>query len=63
MPISRRDFIKVAGAGLGALALPTTPVSANSIEKNTDETASMLYDSTICVGCRACQVACKRRAG
>ena len=63
MPISRRDFIKVAGAGLGALALPGTPVSANSIEKNTDETASMLYDSTTCVGCRACQVACKRRAG
>ena len=23
----------------------------------------MLYDATLCVGCRACQVACKKRAG
>ena len=27
-----------------------------------DASASMLYDSTICIGCKACQVACKKRS-
>lgn len=63
MPINRRDFLKATGAGLGALALSAAPVKTASAKQNTDETGSMLYDSTICVGCRACQTACKLRAG
>jgi Fe-S-cluster-containing dehydrogenase component len=62
MPVSRRGFLKAAGAGLGALALNAAPVSAKSTPKTADNSASMLYDSTICVGCRACQTACKARA-
>ncbi len=60
MPISRREFFKIAGASLGGAALASVaePVKA----KSADASASMLYDSTICVGCRACQVACKKRS-
>ncbi len=64
MPVSRRKFLKLAGAGLGGvLALPLTPATAKA--KSTIDmfnSASMLYDATMCVGCRACQTACKKRA-
>jgi formate dehydrogenase iron-sulfur subunit len=67
MPVSRRRFLKLAGgAGLGTLALPFTPVKALAGHPaevpSAQDGASMLYDSTICVGCRACQTACKRRS-
>jgi formate dehydrogenase iron-sulfur subunit len=49
-----------------ALSLTTDPASASSSAKgkaaSAESSASMLYDSTICVGCRACQMACKRRS-
>jgi formate dehydrogenase iron-sulfur subunit len=62
MPISRRDFLKMAGAGLGGVAMLSAPlpVSAKAIEA--ENSASMLYDASICVGCRACQTACKKRS-
>lgn len=63
MTISRRDFLKIAGAGLGAIAVPVSTVEAKSYGAVAENSASMLYDSTMCVGCRACQTACKRRAG
>jgi Fe-S-cluster-containing dehydrogenase component len=61
MPVRRREFIKMAGAGLAALALPSKPVAAKGLS-TAENSASMLYDATICVGCRACQVACKKRS-
>lgn len=64
MPLSRRKFLKLAGAGLGAaLTVPLTPktIQARPI-KNSGSSASMLFDGTMCVGCRACQTACKKRA-
>lgn len=71
MPISRRGFLKLAGASLGALALPvkvrearaTASASASASGGEALDSAAMLYDSTQCVGCRACQVACKQRSG
>ncbi len=65
MTLSRRDLLKAAGASLGALAVPVSTAEARTVVKaqEADESASMLYDSTMCVGCRACQTACKRRAG
>src|SRR5512146_1868684 len=69
MPVNRRKFLKLAGgAGLGALALPlaTGKVSAGAPAEGATPLAgnasSMLYDSTVCVGCRACQVDCKKRS-
>lgn len=65
MPVNRRDFLKVAGMSLGGLAVmdPT----AKSILKSPNaevpaDSASMLYDATVCIGCKACQVACKKRS-
>jgi formate dehydrogenase beta subunit len=63
MQISRRGFLKLAGASLGAMMLPATPRKAAAASGNAETSASMLYDSTQCVGCRACQTACKKRAG
>ncbi len=62
MTISRRDFLKLAGIGIGALTLPVVPVQANSNNYRAEDTMSMLYDSVKCVGCRACQLACKMRS-
>ena len=63
MPISRRDFLKTAGAGLGALVLPHAQVQAAASPTEAARTAlSMLYDTIKCVGCRACQNACKQRS-
>jgi formate dehydrogenase iron-sulfur subunit len=56
--MDRRSFLKLSGAGLGAAFLgagQTGMVLAASTEG-----MAMLYDATRCIGCRACQVACKR---
>ena len=67
MPVSRRNFLKLAGAGLGGAALSLAPSPVNALSTKgkvgpVENSASMLYDATMCVGCRACQVACKRRS-
>lgn len=62
MPISRRDFLKTAGVGLGALVLPSTRADAAAGPTEAADSFSMLYDTTKCVGCRACQNACKHRS-
>lgn len=62
MPISRRDFLKLAGAGLGTLTLPVRPTPIKGRFIRAEDSHSMLYDSIKCVGCRACQVACKARS-
>jgi formate dehydrogenase iron-sulfur subunit len=62
MPVDRREFLKIAGAGLGGLLLPISSASANADPKNAENAFSMLYDAPKCVGCRACQTACKERS-
>ncbi len=59
MALSRRDFLKLAGASVGGFLL----TSGRSLASNTtglpENEVSMLYDATKCVGCRACQNACR----
>ena len=63
MPVSRRNFLKMAGgAGLGSFALPLVHTGAKAASTKAENSASMLYDATQCVGCRACQTACKKRS-
>jgi formate dehydrogenase iron-sulfur subunit len=52
MHLSRRDFLHLSGAGLGGflLAKPSSSEKAGQ---------GMLYDASKCIGCRACQMACK----
>jgi formate dehydrogenase iron-sulfur subunit len=63
MTISRRDFLKLGGMGVGALMLPFgKPNLSKATVVQAENSASMLYDSVKCIGCRACQTACKVRA-
>ncbi len=62
--ISRRDFLKVAGAvagGITAAGALTQVGLASSGEGNTplEDQKALLYDATYCVGCRECEIACK----
>jgi len=65
MGVTRREFLKrSAGAALGGLVLMeglSAPTPAHAASEVAVDSASMLYDATICVGCRACQMACKKR--
>lgn len=58
MQLNRRDFMKLSGATVagGTLLSPATAV-AQSFEPGQ---LGLLYDSSKCIGCRACQMACKR---
>jgi formate dehydrogenase iron-sulfur subunit len=55
--MDRRDFLKLSGAGVGALFLGGAQTAR---AKAAWEGKAMLYDATMCIGCRACQMACKR---
>jgi formate dehydrogenase iron-sulfur subunit len=59
--VNRRDFLKLSGAGLSGLllhppaqALASTPVGSD---------LAILYDASKCIGCRACERACKTHNG
>lgn len=62
MTISRRGFLKLGAAGVGALALPIGIGPAKAEAGDRADSRAMLYDATMCVGCRACSRACKTRA-
>jgi formate dehydrogenase beta subunit len=58
MSLNRRQFLKLAG--LGASGILLAPKDAKASEETDPENAiAMLYDTTLCIGCRACQTACK----
>jgi len=59
MDIGRRDFFKVLSAGALTVAASGT-AEAREAHKLSDEAVGILYDSTLCIGCKACEVACKR---
>lgn len=62
MECNRRDFLKLGGAGLGGLTLlgfSTPKVEAKSAGNVAETENGVLYDVNKCVGCRACQNACK----
>ncbi len=61
MSISRRDFFKVSAAGGAMAAAAIAPATALARETNArlPEAVGILYDATVCVGCKACMVACK----
>ncbi len=63
--LDRREFLKVAGASVGGALLSATGVAAAEKKKQeksfraVPNGASILYDATQCIGCRACQTACR----
>jgi Fe-S-cluster-containing dehydrogenase component len=59
MDIKRRDFLKgLAGSAVLAMASPAMAVSSK--ESRLPDALGILYDSTLCVGCQVCMVACKK---
>ncbi len=55
--IDRRSLLKLSGAGLASLLLNSAvPFPA----EGGGTRLAMLYDASRCVGCRACQMSCKR---
>jgi formate dehydrogenase beta subunit len=59
MNVSRRTFLKLAtvtGAS-GLVGRPKKSRAAISL-RAPDESLAMLFDATLCVGCRACEAAC-----
>jgi Fe-S-cluster-containing dehydrogenase component len=58
MRISRRDLLKGAAAAGATTALVGDAQAREKVEPGADA-VGMLFDSTLCVGCRACQTACK----
>ncbi len=61
--VDRRDFLK--GAGLAAAAVPTAGSAAivRPPLQMSPDAVGMLYDSTLCIGCKACVAACKAANG
>ncbi len=60
----RRQFFKtVAAAGAGVAVAPLVSAQnadASKIRSRNVNNVGMLYDATKCIGCRSCEVACKK---
>jgi len=71
MLLSRKDFLKLTGVGVGtALVLSLTPgktLMAASKELTVREAGikakAVLFDGSICIGCKSCEVACNQING
>lgn len=61
MNINRRTFLKTAGGG--ALLAATGAATARPNKEPPNRAVGMLYDATLCIGCKACVPACKRANG
>lgn len=59
--MKRRDFLKAAGGGAAALCAPEAVARPNL--DPAPRAVGMLYDSTLCVGCKACVAKCKEVNG
>jgi len=60
MSMNRRDFLKTAAAGGGMLlASQALPVNASMSKELPPEAVGILYDATLCIGCKSCMVNCK----
>lgn len=64
---SRRQFFKgMILAGAGVMMAPLVSVKnavAMKLRPRHDQDVGMLYDATMCIGCRSCEVACKKANG
>jgi Fe-S-cluster-containing dehydrogenase component len=61
MSIDRRGFLKVAGTTAGLAAAATSgQAQARPNKTMPEEALGLLFDGTLCIGCRACMPACKQ---
>jgi Fe-S-cluster-containing dehydrogenase component len=59
--VDRRDFLRGAGFATAAAAVPAEAMAAiaRPPKQISPQAVGMLYDSTLCIGCKACVAACK----
>ncbi len=59
--LDRRDFLRGAGLATAGAAVPAEALAgiARPPKEIPAEAVGMLYDSTLCIGCKACVAACK----
>lgn len=58
MNVDRRDFFKIVSAGV-VTATTTKTALAEPRKSLPKDAVGLLYDSTLCIGCKACEVGCK----
>ncbi len=67
MTLDRRNFMKAAVGGsvaaTAALALAPTGAAARDNKQMPPKALGLLYDSTLCIGCKACVKGCKDANG
>ena len=57
---NRRDFFKTAALiGASAVTLPNASTKAEENSKLSEDRMGVLVDTTVCIGCRNCEWACK----
>jgi Fe-S-cluster-containing dehydrogenase component len=61
--MNRRDFLKVVGVTGTTLAGARVGAEERSENAATTEFVGVLVDTTRCIGCRACELACSREHG
>jgi Fe-S-cluster-containing dehydrogenase component len=60
MKKTRREFLKSAAIGTALLAAPVSAQASGKKIQRSEDAVGMLYDSTKCVGCKACVTKCKQ---
>ena len=60
MDIKRRDFLKTMAGSAAIVAVPAATLHASEDKIRSGSHVGILYDSTLCVGCQVCMVACKK---
>jgi len=65
--MNRRNFLKTAGSTVAALGTVSLAPETQALQREEKElppqALGMLYDSTLCIGCKACVYACKDANG
>ena len=60
MALNRREFLKASAVGIGsALCVDEVGAVQREAKQISPDAVGMLYDSTLCIGCKACMTACK----
>lgn len=60
---NRRNFLKTLGVVGGSLAFGKSVAATPVKDKNDTEFFGILYDSTRCMGCQSCEIACAEAYG
>ena len=63
MSTDRRSLFKSLAAAAAVTLIPTTAAEAREKRTAADDAVGLLYDTTRCIGCKACVVACKEANG